>query len=135
MSWMRWVYKLAALTGHSCSQELPVGAAGSSCPQRACYLPFPAGFVMASRASGENTNFCMLSVKEDLQCFGGRGRNRRALTPAPFVLWPLCAPSGSRGCLSPARTFSTALMKGSCLLFNEPLQASVSNCFIIGPEQ
>lgn len=101
---MRWVYEPVALTRHSCNRELPVGAEGFSCP-RACYLLFPAFFVTVSPASGEeNTNFCKLSVKEELQRFWGHGRNRHALSLRCFVLWlpcslARCAP-GSRRLLS-----------------------------------
>lgn len=92
-------------------------------------VTFPAVFMMVSPASGEeNTNFCKLSVKEDLQCFRGRGRNWHASPLRCFVLWPpcslaRCAPGSRRllscwRCLSPLPAFSTSLIKGSCLLFS-----------------
>lgn len=77
----------------SCSHQaqLQVGAVCGGwillLPQRACYLLFPAVFVMVSPASGENTNFCKLSVKEELQHFWGHRRNGHASPLCCFVLW------------------------------------------------
>lgn len=96
-------------------------------PQRACYLLFPAVFVMVSPASRENTNFCKLSVKEELQHFGvaeGMGMPRPcAALCSGCGLLVRCASSRRRllscwWCLSPSPAFSTSLIKGSCLLFN-----------------